>query len=520
MEPKISSIELLTFLLLIFTSIPQNSLQQQQVSSSNIIETHCIFSYDRQNRYNCYLFNVRTQNATDVLNIVGTHMLNHTDADVHGVQHINTMMYQFNGEILRRFPNLRRIDLRATFLQSISPSAFDICGQLEELDIGANSQLLELPARMLANCENFKRFIAGSSRFPSLPDGLFGATRSLEVISLPFSRLTSFPDNLLTNMPNLTRFDVRNNQLRHISPSNFISALNLQDIDISMNSIIDTQTVVSLLNGHFGLRRIILSSNPFPMFNFNFLTQFQNLEELWIGSNNNLTGIGWQFLPRTLQVLRIYSVSEPVPENAFVGVPNLTYLDISGYGIKSFEPDTFKPLVNLDRLDIMGTHITTFHPDQFTSQGKLRALHLSFNDIEELPDRVFTPLVNLGFNESVHGLFMFGNRLRRLSASSFGQHPHLNYIYFENNQINEIQRGLFSRFNPQPALISFVGNICVQRAFFEEVNLDENPLLEPCFNNFEGITTTTPSSAVNTFRKFMSFVSIFVGILSLAVNNL
>lgn len=490
---------------------PQNTHQQELITKSNIIEAHCMFSYDTLNRYNCYLFNIRTQNPTDVLDIVGTHMLNHTDADVHGILHTNSIINRFNGEALTRFVNLKRIDLRGTFLQSISSTAFDVCEQLEELNIGANHQLLELPPRMLANCRNFKTFLATNSRFLTIPDDLFGSTTSLEVFNLAFSRLTLLSDNLLRNMPNLRTFYVRNNQLSHISPTNFFNAINLEDIDLFFNNFNNTQSVMNLLNGHFGLRRIIMNHNPFPMFSLSFFTQFRNLEELGIGGRNNLTGIEWQFLPNSLQILSVYSISEEIPENAFVGLPNLTYLDLSGYGITILQPNTFSPLTNLDRLDIMDTHLITLHPQQFNSQTKLRALHLSFNEIEELPAKVFAPLVNLGLNETTHGLFMIGNKLRRLSASSFGQHPHLNYIFLGNNEIYEIQRGLFSRFSPRPALIDLFDNKCIHRAFFNEENLDENELLEYCFNNFDGIITTTPSGAVNNFYKFHFFVIAFIG---------
>jgi Leucine-rich repeat (LRR) protein len=510
-------LKLLAFLILFLTTFPGHSHQQEIVSKSNIVEAHCMFSYDPQNRYNCYLFNLRT-NATDILDITGEHMLNHTDSDVHGVIHTSSMINRFNGEVLRRFVNLRRIRLWGSFLHSINPSAFDFCAQLEELDIGANGQLLELPPRLLANCGNLRTFLATSSRFLTVPEDLFGNTRNLEVINFMNSRLTSLPDNLLRNMQNFRRFIVRGNQLSHLSPSNFISATNLEEIDLFFNHFNDTQAIMNLLNGHFGLRTIFLLNNPFRMFSLNFFTQFRNLQELGIGSRNNITGIEWQFLPSTLQILMIYGINEEIPENAFVGVPNLTYLDLSGYGITTLQPNTFTSLPNLDRLDIMGTHLTTLHPQLFTNQGRLRALHLSFNEIEELPEGVFAPLVNLGFNDTVHGLFMVGNRLRRLSANSFGQHPHLNNIFFTNNQIYAIQRGLFSRFNPRPALIDFGGNECIRWGFSHKENLDQNPDLEWCFNNYEGITTTTPAGAASIFKRFEVIAVIFIGFLNFFKN--
>ncbi|KAL7014353.1 hypothetical protein ACKWTF_015879 [Chironomus riparius] len=526
MEPNVCTNLLKDFLIvkisivlfMFLASLPENSYQQDLINEFNIIEANCVFRYDLHNHYNCYLSNVRTTSPNDVLNIVGNHMVNHTDSDVNGVFHTSSIIIQFNGEVLRKFVNLRTIDLFGTFLQSINSSAFDVCGHLEELNIGSNSALTELPPRMLANCGNLRNFLAPFSRFATIPGNLFGETGSLETFTFFNGRLTSFPDDLLRNMQNLRRFSVRNCQISQLSSNNFINALNLEEIDLFGNRLNDTQAVMNLLNGHVGLRRIILSHNPFTMFSLSFFTQFRILEELGFGGSTWMTGVEWQFLHSSLRTLRVYAIFEEIPENAFVGVPNLTFLDITGYGITTIQSGTFSPLINLERLDMMYTQLTTFHPQTFASQGKLRALQLSYNQIEELPEEVFAPLVNLGFNETVHGLFMLGNNLRRLSANSFGQHPHLNYIYFNNNQIYAIQRGLFSRFNPRPALVDFSGNECTRYIFSNETNLDENRWLLNCFNNFEGITTTTPGGAACVFKQFEVLFLILVGFLKILMN--
>jgi hypothetical protein len=141
-------------------------------------------------------------------------------------------------------------------------------------------------------------------------------------------------------------------------------------------------------------------------------------------------------------------------------------------------------------------YLTTLHPHQFTSQRLLRGLHLHFNEIEELPEGVFAPLANLGLDgNEFHSLSLSGNKIRRLSVSSFGQHPHLRFINFDNNQIYAIQRGLFSRFHPRPSHVIMTRNVCYPHfgnsyIFFEEENLDENSLLEECFSNYEEVSTT------------------------------
>lgn len=500
-------------ILIIFSSIlifliifPQQSSQQELISKSNTIEVHCILSYDPQGRYNCYLFNIHTNSSTDVLDIVGSHLPNLTDADVHGVIHVNSMINQFNGEVLRKFVNLKFLNLRSTFLNSINPNAFETCGQLEELEIGTNPQILELPSRMLANCENLKIFSALSSRFLTLPGDTFGNTRSLEIFDTSHGRLTSIPDGLFQNMTNLRTFKILNCQLTKLSPKTFENVAKLEEFDVSGNQLSDPQEVMDLLSGHLGLKKIAISYNNFTMFNLSFFTQFDNLEKLTFGGNQNMTNINWNVLPNSLQILKVYQIGEEVPENAFENLSNLKHLYISGYGITILQKGTFDLLTKLDRLEITSTRLSTLHPQLFANQINLSKLDLSFNEIEELPDGIFAPFINLGINEGVEGLFMVLNKLESLSVSAFGQHPHLRYIDFSYNQIDKIQRGMFSRFNPVPVIASFIRNQCIDWPFSNEGNLDEHKYLDLCFNNFDGIPTTTPNGAWNGFRRLEIFV--------------
>jgi hypothetical protein len=90
------------------------------------------------------------------------------------------------------------------------------------------------------------------------------------------------------------------------------------------------------------------------------------------------------------------------------------------------------------------------------------------------------------------------NNIQRLNANSFGQHPHLRHIDFFQNRIDGIERGIFSRFNPNLRHAGFGSNVCVSQTFFDAVNLDNDPRLTWCFNNWAGITTTTMATTTTT----------------------
>lgn len=506
-------------ILALVTLILHQSVQHSNTIPLTIL-AECDYRLDSQSRYSCY-FNNLTTAFGDSLEIVGTHLQGRTDADVLAVYHINSRINRFNGEVLRQFSNLRFISLRLTNLQSISPTAFEVCANLEELNIEVGS-VTSLAPLLFQNCVNFKNLRAFNNRIVNIPENLFGSTRSLEVFDLHRNfRLSSVPGNLFQNMTNLRMIDIGSNEMTQLDPRIFLNAVNFESFDISRNDFDDAQAVMNLLTGHLGMRRISIFSNRFPMFSFNFFTQFTRLEELEVGGLQNSTEIAWQALPGSLTTLRAFSIGEEIPENAFSHLGNLTTLDISGDGITVLQRGTFAALRNLEWLFVMYTKIKTIHPELFLSQGNLQILFLNWNEIEEIPAGALAPLVNLGYNTSEIGLHFFSNKLQRLSASSFGQHPHLDYIDFSFNEILKIDRGIFSRFSPTISYIGFRFNNCTHAAFVNATNLEEQEELQWCFNSFDGITTTTePDSAEHNFRKIEIFVVIFLGFLNILRNFL
>ncbi|KAL7014358.1 hypothetical protein ACKWTF_015884 [Chironomus riparius] len=505
------------FIFLIISIISHQSIQQSIINMPSTIPATCDYRFDPQNRYSCFINNL-TATFGDLLEIIGTHLPGRTDADVLAVYHVDSRINRFNGEVLRKFDNLRIVNLRLTNLQSISQNAFDVCSNFEELNIEVNA-VTSLAPLLFQNCANFKVLRAFNNRIVNIPDNLFGNTRSLEVFDLHRNfRLSSIPGNLFQNMTNLRLFDVGSNEMSWLPPNIFINVANLEYVDVSRNNFNDSQVIINILNGHLGLRNIHFFGNLFPMFSLNFFTQFNRLESLALSGFRNSSGIAWQALPPSLRTLGAYGIDEEIPENAFNQLTNLTMLDLSGVGISVLQRHTFRELRNLDTLFVMYTRIRTIHPELFASQGKLRILFLNWNEIQELPDGCLAPLVNLGNGTDNIGLHFYNNQIQRLSASSFGQHPHLDYIDFAFNLITEIDRTVFSRFSPTIALIDFGWNICTRSRFSNATNLEDNENLQWCFNNYEGITTTTPNGTGNNFKKFEVFSVIFIGFLRVLKN--
>lgn len=518
--PEINILKSLSSILIFLALLPNPSAQFLTINNSSTIEATCSYGYDQQNRYSCELLNAVLRNPNDVLVISGTHLPRHSDIDVEALTHVGASFAQFNGEALRKFVNLKFIDLRRVGIITINENAFEVCGHLEELHMGFNGYIEGLPDGMLRSCENLRIFWAPDLRILSLPDNLFGVSRSLKVFDMSTSSLRSFPDNLLQNMTSLMIFRIPGNFVSYLHPNNFLNAANFEEINIASNNFSNTQEVMNILNGHLGLKRIIISNNYFEIFDFSFLTQFQRLEELSIGGHLQMSSNSWQLLPSSLVSLTVIQMGENIPHTAFERLQNLTFLSVTGKGITNLHQDTFRTLKNLVELQVILTNITTLHPQLFTSQASLRALILYSNQIEDLPGGVFEPLVNLGLNVSTRNLDLWNNKIQRLSKSAFGHHPHLDFIDFAHNDIDEIERGIFSRFSPIMFRVDFGFNRCISNAFWNVTNVDEIESFQPCFDNFDGITTmptTTPNGCKLNYIKFELFL---IGIVKILINAL
>lgn len=503
--------------LLILSIFIHNSLQQAVISRSNTVVASCTYQYDLQNRYSCHMTGAIVENPADTLVIVGTHLSGHTDADVTALSHdLFASFTRFNGEALRKFINLRYLDLRRITIVSMAENAFEVCGQLEEIEFGTTSRLRGLPSRLFNNCRNLKTFRDHWGFFESLPDDLFGDSRSLEVFHATSGRIDPFPVNLFQYQTNLRIFVMSGMGLTLFSSAILRNARNLEEINIEFNRIEDAQEVMNVLSGLLTLQRIHIAHNSFPMFSLSFFTRFPRLSGLSVSGGDPSAPISWQSLPSTLTHLSYEEIPENIPAEAFSRLSNLIFLRLTGLGIRTLHPDTFVGLTNLQSLALIQTCITALDSGVFRDLINLRHLGLTFHQFRVLPNGIFAPLSNLTT------LYMFHNKLQRLSMSNFGQHPNLIEIGCSNNEINAIQRGIFGLFSPIMSHVSFNHNDCVHFSASNVSNLDENEAFERCFNHFDGIPTmrppfpiptTTPSGCKINFMSIELILMVFVKIL-------
>ena len=520
-----SNLKNIACILAILAIFPQESTQQDLISKAADVQGLCFYSYNKNNRYHCDLFNVNITSRFNTLEIIGDHLPGLTDDNVQSLEFQNGELRFLNGEIMRKFKNLEYMDITGMRLQEITESAFEVCGKLQELFIWANP-LTSFPNGAFKNCVNLKIFTTIFLKLNTIPGDLFGATSNLEEFYITFNELTSLPDSLLQNMTRLRTVYIDGNYLTNLSSTFLSNVVNLEKFSIYDNKFQDPQPIMNILTRHTNLKEIYLSMNPFTTFNFSFFEKFQKLEILWIGTTSSprLATISWQSLPRSLLTLVVNGIGEEIPENSFNQLTNLKSLELTGSGIVSLQKDTFRSLTQLLKLSIRNTNVKVLNPLLFIGLVNLSDLNLSNNQIEELPFEIFGPLRNLGTQASDHGIRMSSNQIQRLNSNSFGRHQFMSSMSFASNRINAIERGIFSRFNSTIAGADFRSNLCIKLSFNSSTNLDFFGDFERCYQNWEAgnattplttvsvlPTSTTPGGCGSNFKKFEVFVIIFIG---------
>ncbi|KAL7014372.1 hypothetical protein ACKWTF_015893 [Chironomus riparius] len=522
---------ILTLMFILITIYPQQSTQDAIISKSSVIQAPCIYNYTSSDIYTCKLHILVSINSMDVLEITGTHLDNHTDADVEDVYQTMDAPGFFEGSVLRKFENLKSIYFYGSGLREINQNAFNNCPKLERLSIGYG-QLSFFPPGMLKNCENLNNLEVTSQKIETFPEDIFGNTKNLENFQVSVNELTSLPEKLLHNMEKLKTIRIAYNKLTELSPNFFINTPNLEEVSAYGNEFHHQEDITYALNGKIKLTNLWIDDNNFTSFDFRFFAQFQKLEYLSIGmrSDFKLTEIHWQSLPASLTNLRVYGVGEDIPENSFDRLLNMNTLILNGIGITTLHKDLFKQLTSLVFLSIYDTGLKALHAELFANQINLSNLLIRDSYIEDLPPGIFTPLVNIGTVNTNNGIQIISSKIQRLNAKSFGEYPHLKYIDFSYNEINEIERGLFSKFHPDMSFAGFYSNVCVSKYFSGE-DLDNSENLELCFKNWEEIdpnnrtttvatpiATTTLGGCGRNFRSFEIFMIIFVGIFKFLSN--
>lgn len=175
-----------------------------------------------------------------------------------------------------------------------------------------------------------------------------------------------------SSLRNLRQLLLANNRLFHVNATTFVSCPNLEELDLTDNSI---KTVHRLAFSHlFALRRLLLAGNNLVALRFDLPLSLRQLD----ASNNHLeVALESGSLPHLVELnlcgneYETFSVGELV-------APNLSTLCL-GDAVTSVAPNSLSGLANLTSLTVTGKHgLNGTARREFQKLTRLRSLTLSY----------------------------------------------------------------------------------------------------------------------------------------------
>ena len=306
-------------------------------------------------------------------------------------------------------PILRYLSLHHNHLIYIQRGTFDSLSVLEYIDLSHNTNL------------------------PSgLPTGIFSKNPNLQVINLKGNNFTSIPIKPLALFQNVNETTIRfaDNPIRHLNFSGFplihVFRLDLQSLslsDLSFNDFLPLKRIpISILelnrnnlkvlsDGVFQYLRLVsklyLSYNSIRNLTLNAFVGMESLTELYLrscgirvisGFSENITNVETGFRIPPLKSLTLsYNHFSILPVEVFLGLNQLTFLNLRAANIAHLSNASFKGLDSLQNLDLSLNKLYAVNAELFSHLPNLQTLLLSTNKIQVLSPNKLSGLNSLKY---------------------------------------------------------------------------------------------------------------------------
>lgn len=507
-------------------------------SDNNTIQ--CQFMMNVYNEYICVLENIEVLDELATVTITGEHLEGRTNDDVEVVEVRNSRTPFMIQEIFTTFPNIDELGYFNSGLQSIrfsretrlssvllnlnninriEDNTFANQPQLRYLRLSQNN-IRELGEDAFVGLGNLYSLPMINNQISEILPRTFEPLASVTYLDLERNNLTRVGD-VFSAMPAVSSIYLEFNQINEISP-NFVNRGNnarLTYINLSGNVCI--QRFFSINSDQtFGpmnreLRRCFINFlGPQEeieiecVFYVNFYGEYVcELSGIEVVNEFDTILVGGEHLEgRTnadVEVVEIYDSNTPfiIPEIAetFVNAnewviaavglqsifipfsPELRWITIYLNNITHLEERAFAANPQIIYLDLWRNEIQNISPDAFVGLVNLQALALIDNNIREIHPRTFNPLPSVSY------LDLEGNSLTRV-GEILSNNRNLYSLFLEYNQIEAISPRLLTHLRGgRFSLVSFLGNACIDGAFFvggDQAWIETNNALQPCFRAY------------------------------------
>lgn len=195
-------------------------------------------------------------NSNEVVNIVGAHFREKSDAVVTGIRFVNSKVTYLSSGFLKKFINCENLEMNSIGLEVIDKIAF-------------------------AEGSKLKYFSAQFNRLKALEAGIFQGAANLESILLSFNDIKN--SQTFRGLQKLRELHMWGNLIQELSNETFSWLVNLDTINLSGNQLKSISG--DLLKNNVKLTSLSLASNAIIAIESNFFDSRRNLMSIFLVGN-------------------------------------------------------------------------------------------------------------------------------------------------------------------------------------------------------------------------------------------
>lgn len=319
-----------------------------------------------------------------------------------------------------------------------------------------DNNILLIPGSALGRLPRLTNLYLDYNRVAALSSDIFGSINPEEIkyMSLARNVIRELPAGSFQVFTNLIYLDLSGNSLATITSDTFMGLeSSLRDLRLSQNKITGIGNIPLELNE---LKLLDLSDNNIVDIPRNAFTGVKNLIYLNISNNHHLAPIP-QTIIHPLTKLRILDMSQTgmkvLPNELFANCPDLEVITLRRNTIHEIPDNSFMNLRNISTIDLSYNNITTIKLSAFVNLMSIKKLLLKGNQLSAFKGEFF----NTG--TSLEELDISDNQLSYLFPSSFRIHPRLRRLDVSNNKFS-----------------FFASELVVSLQYLEYINLSHNQL--------------------------------------------
>eukprot|EP00095_Tigriopus_kingsejongensis_P011359 maker-scaffold444_size168727-snap-gene-0.34 protein:Tk11359 transcript:maker-scaffold444_size168727-snap-gene-0.34-mRNA-1 annotation:"Chaoptin" len=436
--------------------------------------------------------NIFTPLTLQVLRIEDTPIRDISDGTFDGISGSLKELYVRNTWLTRVPPAMKnltklvKLEIEASRIKYLPPQVFDGMSSLVDLKV-SESEVENIHAGVFSGLRQLKRLSLYKNKILTFPKDTFKAQINLEYLDMSYNRFPKLEPHFFLPLSKLLWCNVSHNEIPDLSSRVFSrnSVLRVLHLDHNLLKTVDANS----FRGMRFMRRLYMSDNQISRVGRGTFRSVSRIGTIDL-ARNNLTTVDFQMFAdlrfidtidlaenainevhresfKNIYLTKInlsHNALESLPEGAFRGCENMTFLDLSHNQIRGIHPDAFDESSYTGELFLQFNSLTSLADVPMKNQKGIRILNVSHNTLEDIPKKTFPKLFELHTIDFSHnniseiGRSVFSplfslryltfrhNKLKTLESSTFGKLPSLLEIDLSHNELDNVRRSVFSGF--------------------------------------------------------------------------